>query len=91
MSAVLTPPMTQPPPPMTADEFLRVYGDCYRVELIEGVVTHIAGMGMRNGFICANVAGEIGGFVKSNRLGRVASNAWSTVVEEHLEVVGVVR
>lgn len=59
---------------MTADEFLRLYLDEDRMELIDGVVTHLPGTGLRKGEVCSNVAAEIGKFVCDNRLGRVAIN-----------------
>jgi len=76
MSVVHMPSPTDPDEPqrMSADEFLRLYLDEDRMELIDGVVTHLPGTGFQKGLICANVAADIGNFVYDNRLGRVAIN-----------------
>lgn len=79
MSAVLAPPLpapaAPPPPPlMTADEFLRRHGDDAGIELIAGHPVRLPMPGFQHGEVCFNVALILGGFVKANRLGRIATN-----------------
>jgi len=76
MSAVLAPPMpaTTAPSLLTADEFLRRYGDDSGIELIEGHLVRLPMPGFQHGEVCFKVALVIGGFVVANRLGRAFTN-----------------
>ncbi len=79
MSAVLAPPLpasagSPPPSLMTADEFLRRYGDDSGIELIEGHLVRLPMPGFQHGEICFKAALVIGGFVVANRLGRAFTN-----------------
>jgi Uma2 family endonuclease len=57
---------------MTADEFLRLHGDESGIELDRGRVVHLPGTGGQRGYVCGEVVGTFGTFVKANRLGRAA-------------------
>lgn len=75
MSAVLTPPMPSVGlPRMTADDFLRLYGDASGVELVNGQLVRLPMPGLEPGEICLTVGVIVRDFVKRNRLGRVAVN-----------------
>lgn len=75
MSAVLTPlPPQVGVSLMSADEFLRLHGDDSGVELVEGQLVRLPMPGFQHGEVCFHVALILGGFVKANRLGRLAIN-----------------
>jgi Uma2 family endonuclease len=70
---------------MTAEEFLKKYGDCSGVELVRGRVVWAgreeeptAGGGrmprFKHGVVCHNADALIGGFVRANNLGWIAVN-----------------
>ena len=61
-------------PLMTADEFLKQYGDESGVELIPGLVVRLPRPGGKHGQVCFRAALELGGFIDANRLGRVCTN-----------------
>lgn len=66
--------MSTTTPPMTADEFLKLYGDESGVELIKGQVVRLPTPGGVHGEVCLNAGAIIRDFVKANRRGRVMSN-----------------
>lgn len=78
MSVVLTPPMPSasvpPPALMTADEFLRLHVHDSGVELVDGQLVRLPMPGLEHGEVCGNATAILHGFVKPNRLGRLATN-----------------
>lgn len=61
-------------PLMTAEEFVRLYGDEAGVELVKGRVVRYPMPGAEHGEVCLNAGSMIRDFVKQHDLGRVMSN-----------------
>ena len=59
---------------MTADDFLRMYGDESGVELVKGQIVRLPMPGALHGEVCLTAGTIVRDFVKSRRLGRVMSN-----------------
>ena len=61
---------------LTADDLLRLYSEGVRGELVRGVLHETMPSGEEHGWIVASLIGEIGPFIKPQRLGRlIASDA----------------
>lgn len=59
---------------MTAEEFLRDFGDMDGVELVRGQLVRLPMPGFQHGDICVSIISLLVNFVKPNDLGRIASN-----------------
>ncbi len=59
---------------MTADDFLRMYGDETGVELVKGQIVRLPMPGALHGEVCFKAAFIVGGYVVANKLGRVLTN-----------------
>ena len=60
--------------PLAADDFLRLHGDEYGIELIDGEIRRFPMPGLEHGEICGNIYYHLREVVKRNRLGRVMTN-----------------
>ncbi len=59
---------------LSGDEFLRLYGDDKRVELVDGQIVRYPMPGMEHGVVCSTANYLITAFVRENHLGRVMGN-----------------
>ena len=78
-------------PLMTAEEFLKQYGDELNVDLVDGRVEYQPMPHRRHGTICNNVSFALTGFVRPNRLGRVMINDTFVTLDPPPELVFEVR
>lgn len=61
-------------PPLTADEFMKLYGGETRVDLVKGRVVRYPMPGGPHGYIASNAAAMLHNFTKEHKLGRVFTN-----------------
>lgn len=62
------------PPPLTVDDFFRLYGHESNVELVRGTVVRSPTPGAEHGAVASAADFELRGFARANKLGRVMSN-----------------
>jgi Uma2 family endonuclease len=72
----MTPPTapTVSPPPMTAEEFVKLHGDDSGVELVNGRVVRLPMPGAEHGEVCGIAYSYVRDVVRANGLGRVMIN-----------------
>ena len=72
---------------MTAEELLKMPGDGFRYELVEGALRKMAPAGFNHGKIAATVTGPLHHYVTTNRLGTVCAAETGFILRRNPDTV----